>query len=467
MTKHYGRQSFALERKDEGGGNRNSVVDEVRREVKSFGDDFKQLNESMRTDLEAVRKLAEDAKNAAERPEIKSQIEALTTSVSEKHAALEDLIKKANDRSEAVETVLKRSPVGGGQDEADHVKHAIRFFETKAAASGNLAWRSRPTRESVDMDGYKAWEAEFGTYLRASDERQVEAKALSVGSNPNGGYLVPTATSQRIIAKVYETSPLRQLAAIETIGTEALEVPVDTDEAGAGWVGEEEARSETSTPQVFMQRIPVHEIYAKPKATQSFLEDASVNVEQWLATKVGDKFSRVEAAAFIVGNGVKKPRGILTYPAGSSGARGTVLQYASGAATAITADAIVAMPFQVKAAYLANAQWLMKRSTVQAVMLLKDGQGQYLWRPGLQAGMPSVLSGYPVTMADDMPAVQAGALPIAFGDFRRAYTIVDRLGITTLRDPYSAKPFVEFYSRKRVGGDVVDFEAYALMVVSA
>ena len=125
------------------------------------------------------------------------------------------------------------------------------------------------------------------------------------------------------------------------------------------------------------------------------------------------------------------------------------------------------MPFEIKAPYLANAQWLAGRSTVQAAMLLKDGQGQYLWRPALQAGTPSVLGGYPVTMAEDMPAIGAGTLPLAFGDFRRGYTVVDRLGITTLRDPFSAKPFIEFYSRKRVGGDVSDFEAFALVEVSA
>ena len=140
---------------------------------------------------------------------------------------------------------------------------------------------------------------------------------------------------------------------------------------------------------------------------------------------------------------------------------------ASGAATAITGDVIVKMPTELKAPYLGNAVWLMKRSTVQAVMLLKDGQGQYLWRPGLDSRVPSTLAGYPLYMADDMPAVGAGLLPMAFGDFRAGYTVVDRLGITTLRDPYSAKPFVEFYTRRRVGGDVVDFEAFALVVVSA
>lgn len=468
MTKHYGRESFPLERKDDnGGGNQNAVVEEVKKEIGRFGDDVKALRDSLQKDLADVRKVADEAKKAS--PDLEQKIAALTTSVGEKHDALQALFKKQQDQVDQLETAFRRSPsdMSDGKEAAAELKRALSFFEVKAAATGSLKWRDRPSEKTIDLDGYKLWEQNYGSYLRSADDRLVEAKALSVGSNPDGGYLVPTARSARIIEKIYESSPLRQLATVETIGTEAMEIPVDTGEAGAGWVGEEETRSTTTTPQVSIQRITVHEMYAKPKATQQLLEDASVDIENWLSMKVADKFARTEATAFISGTGVKQPRGILSYAAGSAGARGTILQYASGAATAITADAIVGMPLQLKAPYLAAASWLMKRSTVLAVMLLKDGQGQYLWRPGLQAGVPSVLGGYPIGMADDMPTVSAGNLPVAFGDFRRGYTVVDRLGITTLRDPYSAKPFVEFYTRKRVGGDVVDFEAFALMVVSA
>jgi HK97 family phage major capsid protein len=452
-------------------GETNPVLAEIQREIKSFGEDTKKLGESLQKDLADVRKIAEEAKGNSELPEIKSQIEALTTSVAEKQdaldAKLEEKAKALDERADALETAMNRSRFtgeGGGQDEA---KHALEFFEAKAARAGNLDWRNRPAVDTIDMDGYKLWAREFQTYLRAKDDREVESKALSIGSNPDGGYLVPTAMSSRIIQKVYETSPLRQLATVETIGGSELEIPIDTDEAAYGWVGEEETRGETGTPQVGIQRISVHEMYAKPKATQRLLEDASIDMEAWLARKVADRFARVEATGFISGNGVNKPRGILTYTAGSAGARGTIKQVASGHATTLTADVIVKMPFEIKSAYLANASWLMKRSSVQAVMLMTDGQDQYLWRPGLAEGQPSTLGGYPVRQADDMPAVGAGELPVAFGDFRAGYTVVDRLGITTLRDPFSAKPFVEFYSRKRVGGDVVDFEAFALVVVSA
>lgn len=442
------------------------VIKEIERQIKSFGDDTKKLTDSLQKDLSDVRKLAEEAKNSASNPEVKAQIDALTKSVSEKHIALEAQYKKLQDGQDALETAFKRSPTDV-KTEKDLTAEAVSFFEAKMAASGSLAWRTRPHADTVDVEGYKAWSENFGAYLRANDDREIDAKALSAGSNPNGGYLIPVATSARVINKIFESSPIRQLAMVENIGTDTLELPIDIGEGACGWVGEEQTRATTDTPTVGVQRIPVHELYAKPKATQKFLEDAAINVEQWLAMKTGDKMGRTEATAFVSGTGVNQPRGILTYTAGSSGTRGTIKQVASGHATLITGDVITKMPLQIKSPYLSNARWLMKRSSIEAVMLLKDGQGQYLWRPGLQAGVPSVLAGYPLMPADDMPAIGAGTLPIAFGDFRAGYTIVDRLGITTLRDPYSAKPFVEFYSRKRVGGDVVDFEAFALVVVSA
>jgi len=445
------------------------VLAEINREIKQYGTDMKSLKDSMSKDLADVRKLAEETKGAIG-PEIKAQIEALSASVATKQSALEASTKSMQEQMDKLDVALQRLPTGGNSSDAEKKARdeAYAFEETMLSLKGQLNPANRPDIDKIDHAGYALWAKGYDPYLRYGDRHPlVDQKALSVGSNPDGGYLTPTARSARIIQKIFESSPMRGLASIETIGTSELEIPVDIDELDTGWVGETQTRSETGTPQVGVQKIPVHEIYAKPKATQKFLEDASINVEAWLAGKVADKFGRTEATAFISGNGINKPRGILTYTAGSAGARGTIAQYASLAATGITADAIVKLPFYLKQAYLAGASWLMKRSTVMEVMLLKDGQGQYLWRPSMTVGAPSVLGGYEVNMADDMPAVAASALPIAFGNWRQAYTIVDRLGITTLRDPYSAKPFVEFYSRKRVGGDVTDFEALALMVVSA
>ncbi len=453
------------------------VLEDVRREVKKWGDDVKTLQETMQKDLKDVRDLAEKAgSKAAEGTQLKADLDALTKGVETKHAAVEakvkEIIEKAEKEAAAIleiEKKLNRPGLLGGGDGDTLLKDAGEFKRVAMSRRGELKSNTVLKPEDVNVDEYKAYQDAFKQSLRrevnflAADEQ----KAMMVGSDPDGGYLVPTATSSRIITKVYETSPLDELAYHESISTDAIEIPVDTDEAGAGWVGETDARPETSTPQVGVQRIPVHEIYAKPKATQQLLEDAGVDVEAWLERKVSEKFARMRALAFISGNGIKKPRGILTYPAGANGVRGTILQVASGNATLLTPDGLVTLTFSLKDKYLANANWLMKRGTVGAVMLFKDNQGQYIWRPGLEAGKPSVLLGYNVRRADDMPVVGAGTLPIAFGDFRAGYTVVDRLGIRTLRDPYSSKPFVEFYTRQRVGGDVVDFEAFALQVIAA
>jgi HK97 family phage major capsid protein len=189
-----------------------------------------------------------------------------------------------------------------------------------------------------------------------------------------------------------------------------------------------------------------------------------MDIESWLAGKVGEKFGRKEATAFTTGDGVKKPRGLLSYPHGTM--RGYIEQIATGSATTVTADAIVKMPFMLKAAYTANATWLMSRHTLAQIALLKDTTNQYLWRMGLENGRPSTLVGYPVRTGEDMPQIASGALVYAFGDFRRAYTVVRRLGVSMLRDPYTGTPFVRFYFRQRVGGDVVNFEAVKLGKIS-
>lgn len=451
------------------------VLEDVQREVKKFGDDVASLKTSMERDLKAVREQAKKAgKDAAEGTQLKRDLENLSRGVEEKHAAIEAKVKEILEKAEKeaaaiieIEKKMNRPGAFAGGDQDRLALEATEFKRVVMSRRGELKSTTILRPENVNADEYKSYQEAFKQSLR----REVnfltldEQKAMMVGSDPDGGYLVPTATSSRIITKVYETSPLDELAYHETISTDAIEIPIDTDEAGAGWVGETEARPETSTPQVGVQRIPVHEIYAKPKATQQLLEDAGVDVEAWLERKVSEKFARMRALAFISGSGIKKPRGILTYPAGSNGVRGTIMQVPSGHATTLTPDGLVTLSFSIKDKYLANANWLMKRGTVGAVMLFKDAHDQYMWRPGLEAGKPSVLLGYNVRRADDMPAVGAGTLPVAFGDFRAGYTVVDRLGIRTLRDPYSSKPFVEFYTRQRAGGDVVDFEAFALQVV--
>lgn len=454
----------------------DGVLEDIQREIKSFGNDVKGLRESMNRDLEAVRKVAEEAKGATANPEVKAQLEALTKSVAEKHTAIDVQVKKMIDdavkgvtgRTDDLERKLNRRGLGGESGAGDIERKAARdFHRTALAVNGALKVTTNVSDENVDFDGIKSYGGVYSGYLRRGDRvlSADEMKSMGVGSDPDGGYLVTPYMSPRILSIVFESSPLRELATIETISTDAVEYPVDDGEVDCGWVGETEQRSETGTGQVGIQRIPVHEMYASPKATQKLLEDASIDIEAWLSRKIGEKFGRTEATSFVIGNGVKKPRGFLTYPAGTT--RGRIEQVASGNATQVTADGLIKVMMAQKEFYAAGSVWLMRRGTIASVMLLKDNDGQYIWRPGLEAGKPSILLGSSVREAADMPAVGAGALPIAFGNFRAGYTIVDRLGISTLRDPYTAKPFVVFYTRKRVGGDVTNFEAIKLMVISA
>jgi HK97 family phage major capsid protein len=454
----------------------DDVLEEIQREIKSFGDDVKGLRESMNKDLEAVRKLAEEAKTAAERPEVKSQIEALTKSVAEKDAAiqkkveeiLDKALKGATSRLDDFEKRLNRGRLGGGSGDSDAAfKSARDFMRTAATVRGELKVGNDLPDEKIDVEAYKSYCGVFPLYLRRDEKslQGADVKAMAVGSDPDGGYFVTPQVGNIITGVVFETSPMRQIATVETISTDAIEYPRDDDEASAGWVGEQESRTDTNTPKAGLQRIPVHELYASPKATQKLLEDSAFDIEGWLGRKVGDKFGRLEATAFVTGNGVKRPRGFTTYASGTyaAGTAGKIEQVAAGTAATVGFDDLINLLTALKEYYLGGAVWLMQRATVGKVMLLKDGDGHYLWQPNTQAGKPSVLLGYEVRQAADLDAVAGSKLPIAFGNFKMGYTIVDRLGISTLRDPYTAKPFVVYYTRKRVGGDVTNFEAIKLL----
>jgi HK97 family phage major capsid protein len=309
----------------------------------------------------------------------------------------------------------------------------------------------------------------FRNYLRKGMEGGLEAlqsKALSVGSDPDGGYLVTPSMSSKIVQAIYETSPLRQLASVETISSDSLELIDDHDQAAAGWTTETGAISETATPTLAKRSIATHELYAQPKATQKLVDDSAIDIEGWLSTKIADIFGRKENTAFISGSGSGQPRGILTYAAGTSW--GQIQQINSGVNGSLSADSVVTLFYALKDAYSKRASFLMNRTVVQEMRLLKQtSSNQYLWQPGLSAGTPDTLMGVPVLMAADMPVAATGSLSVAVGDFQSAYQIVDRRGITILRDPFTEKPFVKFYATKRVGGDVVNYDAIKLLKLTA
>lgn len=330
--------------------------------------------------------------------------------------------------------------------------------------------QARPAREMANLgyrgDSESEYKTAFVNYLRKGTDAALEGfetKALSVGIDANGGFLVPSQMSDIIVRIVNESSPLRALARVETISSDSLDVIEDTTDMDAAWGDETTVRSaETTSATIGRNTIDTYELFAQPQATQKLIDDASIDIERWVAEKVADKMARLEATAFISGDGTTRPKGILTYTAGTS--FGQIQQINSGAAGAITADSLIQLYYALKDEYARRATFLMHRTTVQSVRLLKESTtNQYLWQPGLTSGAPDSLLGVPVALASDMPVPANNALAVAVADFNRAYLIVDRVGIRTLRDPFTTKPFVKFYTTKRVGGEVVNTDAIKIL----
>lgn len=392
--------------------------------------------------------------------EVKQAVDALAGAFEAFKAANDEALSQKADRGGADPlTTAKLERIEG---EVERLKGAL----DRAHATLNRSARGGAAERADDGDA-SAHAKAFGRYLRKGDDgalARLQAKALSAGVDPEGGYLVTSAMSQAIARTVFETSPVRALAAVETIAGDSLEMLVDKDEPGAGWVAETETRAETDTPDLAKVAIPTQEMYAEPRATQKLIDDASIDVEAWLATKIAERFARLEASAFVNGSGVGRPRGLLTYAAGT--AWGQIEQVNSGSNGAVTADSLIDLQGTLKEGYGGGAAWLMNRITLRDARKLKDTTGQYLWQPGLGAGQPDTLLGRPVYAAADMPVPATGALAVLLGDLRRAYQIVDRAGVRILRDPFTAKPFVKFYATKRVGGDVVNFDAVKLLKLS-
>ena len=411
-------------------------------------------------------------------PLITEKLEAIEKTIEEKSALLETAgteMKANADKIAELETALERSGPGAIDPKAELEirSQACEMILTDHYDMGRPMDLLPEDVDSADVDAFKLYSKHFNTYLRKGDGAflkkmggsDLETKLLSVDRDPGGGYWVKPEMSSRIVTIVFETSPIRPFAAVESIGSDSLELIADENQVGFGWVAEQEARAETTTPDIAKRVIHAHEMYAEPRSTQKLLDDAGFNVEAWLANKIADRFARAEATAFVAGTGVGQPRGFITYPAGT--ATGQIEQIASGAAGDVTADGLMDLVYSLKSPYLRNSRFMMARLTIRDVRKLKDGEGRYLWEPIIKVGEPATLLGYPVHQADDMPAVSAGLEAIAFGDFRAAYTIVDRMGIRTLRDPYTAKPNIKFYTTRRVGGDVVNFEALKLQTISA
>jgi HK97 family phage major capsid protein len=395
--------------------------------------------------------------------EVKEAVDGIKTSFEE--------YKRTNDaRLKAVE---EGKSTADFDEKLAKIETDLQQMQDTVTKAQRLPQRGDRDGKSLSREELAHKQAFIGGFIRKGRDNglsELEQKAMNVSSDPDGGYLVPVDSSGRIITKLYETSPMRQICRVETISAGAMEGPIDDDEADSGgWVSEMGTRSETGTPQIGKWKITPEEHYAQPKTTQTLLDDAMWDVEGWLERKIAEKLGRVENSAFVIGNGTGKPRGFTTYANGT--ARGTVERVLSGAnggfAAAKPGDYLIDLVYRLKSGYRQNAQFVMGRLTVAECRKLKDGQNNYLWQPDFTQRQSGSLLGYGITEAEDMPALAAGSLSLAFGDFREAYTVVDRMGIRVLRDPFTSKPWVKFYTTKRTGGDLVNFEAIKLMEFSA
>lgn len=431
--------------------------------------ELKSLLDKQGEAFEAFKATHDELKKADALTEEKlARIEKSLDGAVEAKAAIEAAMKAEKAEREALEMKLNAMGIRGGGDDA---KAEVELKEFNTALARFHASKGNPYTP-LDAKSFGEYKAVQDRYLRIGRDALLpdELKTLAVGSDPDGGYFVTPDVSGRIVRKVYETSPTRQICSVQAISTDALEGVEDLGEAGAGYAGERAQGSDTTTPQIGRWRIPVHWIDTEPKTTQQLLDDSSVDVEAWLAAKVADKFSRFEANEHING-AANKIRGMAGYTmasdTGSGVTWGTVGYVYTGTsgdfASSNPADKLFDLIGTLKAAYLPNSRFLTRRSVVTKIRKFKDGMGNYLWQPSFVAGQSETIMGYPVTRAEDMPALASDSLSLAFGDFAQFYQIVDRQGIRVLRDQYTSKPFVKFYTTRRTGGGIVNYEAVKFM----
>lgn len=322
---------------------------------------------------------------------------------------------------------------------------------------------------SFSMQGAHEMKSKLAAFIRNGDVSIFEQKALTTAGD-SGGVVVPKQLSDEIVSLQQKYSPLRSICRVVQIDTLASNYsqPVNTGGIDSGWVGETDSRPATNTPNLTDVAFPDGEVYANLPISQWFEEDAKV--ANWLIEEIAKEFSRKEGAAFVSGNGTKQPKGILAYATAATDddtrAYGTVQYVASGDAAAIKPDSLVDVLYSLKPEYRANATWLCNSKTLAAIRKLKDGDGNSMWQPALSQGQPQLLLGYPLLECNDWPDIAGNAFPLAVGDFNSAYFILDRTQ-TLLRDPFTAKPNVLFYARKRVSGALVDSCAVKLLKIAA
>lgn len=359
------------------------------------------------------------------------------------------------------------------QDAAEEALGALRtdVEEVKSRLDRVSRAASRPV-----LDGSIPISAEVKSFVNGylRNGRETELKSVTGVNLADGGYAVPREIDALISSRLKNISPIRAIAQVVQTGSSGYRKLVTTGGTASGWVSETTARPETTTPSFAEIAPPTGELYANPAASQAMLDDAAFDLESWLADEIAMEFARAEGAAFINGTGINQPKGFLSAPSApdNDAARpfGTLQFLASGDATGFDAAPeikLIDLVHSLKAGHRQGATWVMNSATLAQVRKLKAQDGSFVWQPGLMEGQPNRLLGYPVLEAEDMPDIAADSCPIAFGNFRAGYLIAERSATSILRDPFSNKPFVHFYSVKRIGGQVLDSDAIKLLRISA
>ena len=408
---------------------------------------------------------------ASPAPETKSATTPeMTSAFSDFMSAFEAFRETNDERLGQIETRLSADVVTSDKlDRIDRTLDALQLKSSRPALATATLGPSSGGERTLSSPRQKA---AFDSYVRKGEIaalRSLEAKALSAGSDPDGGYLVPPEIENAINRSLRNVSPIRAIAAVRQVSSSVYKKPYAVTGLATGWVAETGVRAQTATPTLQSLVFPTMELYAMPAATASLLDDSAVDIEAWMAEEVRLAFAEQEGSAFVNGDGVNKPKGFLTYPkvANATWSWGNTGYLVTGAAGALPAtnpsDKLIDLVYALRAPYRANGTFVMNRATLAQVRKLKDGEGNYLWMPAAKPGDAPTLMGYPVAETEDMPDISADAFALAFGDFSRGYLVVDRVGIRTLRDPYSSKPYVLFYTTKRVGGGMQDFDAVKLL----
>jgi len=396
--------------------------------------------------------------------ELKNKIEEITS-------AFEQFKQKNDERLAKME---KGCAAGELKETVLKISEKLTELET---AKGELeAKMNRSAKANSDVAGSLEAKA-FDAFLRKGASAVLgneEFKSMNTLIGADGGFAVPKRIVEQIYKPLVDASPMRQVADVMTCDTEDISFPVRTSGVSASWVGETETRTKTNAPKLASVKPVFGEVMAYPEVTQRMLDDAFLDVEAWLSGEIAESLALLENTAFTTGDGSNKPKGLLSYStaetADATRAYGTFEHVKTGNASTLGStpgDKLITMIGQLKTGYLGSARWMFNQSTLTAIRTLKDNDNNYLWRPGLEFGAPSTILGYAYTVNHDMPDVGANALPVAFGDFKRAFKIVDRVGMRIIRDELTNKPYVGFYTTKRVGTMALDTQAVKFLKVTA